>query len=268
MTEPDLIRELTDDGVLVLTLNKPDTLNSLAGTIIPDLTAALRESKTNDAIRAVVLTGRGRGFCSGATVTAPRDAGNGAAPQRSRRSATVNKLGGINDMVLAFFESDVPIIGAINGVAAGGGFGVALCCDIRIASDQARMGSIFIKRGLSADCGASFWLPRIVGAAKAYELLYSGEPLAVEDLLRLGLVHRVVPHDSLIEEAMAEARRIARGPSVAYAYTRRLVARAFDNDIRAHLDLEASFQTDALASPDGREGFRAFVERREPQFLP
>ncbi len=265
-TEPDVIRELTDDGVLVLTLNRPDTLNSLGGTMIADLTGALRETKSNDKIRVVLLTGSGRGFCSGATVTAPAAPAAGATPTL-RRSLTANKLASINDIVLAFAEADVPVVGAINGVAAGGGFGIALCCDVRIASDQARMGSIFIKRGLAADCGASFWLPRIVGVAKAYELMYSGEPLDAAALLALGLVNRVVPHDSLMEEALAYARGIASGPGLAYAYTRRLIARALDNDIRAHLEMEGQFQTEALASADGREGFRAFAERRPPEFL-
>ncbi|HXH23202.1 MAG TPA: enoyl-CoA hydratase-related protein [Dehalococcoidia bacterium] len=267
MSEPDVIRELTDDGVLVLTLNRPDTLNSLGGTMIPDLIAAAGETKTNDRIRAIVLTGKGRGFCSGATIVGDSTTTiQGDAPL-SRRSSTVNKLGVITDLVLALFESDVPVIGAINGFAVGGGFGLALCCDVRIASDQARMGPIFIKRGLSLDCGASFWLPRIVGVAKAYELAYSGEPLPADELLRLGLVNKVVPHESLMDEAMALARAIASGPAIAYTYTRRLIARSLDNDIRAQLELEAGFQTDALASPDGREGFRAFAERRSPQFL-
>lgn len=265
MAESDTIRELTDDGVLVLTFNRPQTLNSLGGTLTADLLAAARETKTNDRVRALVITGNGRGWCSGATVTA-RD--GAAAPATTlRRASTVNKLGQLNDIVMAMYDADVPIIGAVNGVAAGGGFGLALCCDVRIASEQARMGTIFVKRGISLDCGASFWLPRIVGVPKAYELAYSGEMMGAEELLRLGLVNRVVPHESLMDEAMAYARSLANGPGIGLAYTRRLIARSLDTDLRTQLENEGTYQTEALATHDGREGFRAFAEKRQPQFL-
>lgn len=267
MTEPHLLRELTDEGIFVLTLNRPDTMNSISGEISRGLMEAARESKTNDRIRAIVLTGAGRGFCSGADLSTGgpvRSDFDGSGGGRGR-AARVNKLGP-GDLVMALADADVPIIGAINGAAAGAGFGLALCCDVRIASDQARMGTIFIKRGIGPDYGTSFWLPRVVGLPKAYELIYSGDLVDAETALAIGLVNRVVPHDSLMEETLAFARMIASGPSVAYTYTRRAVVRSLDNDIRSQLELEWTNQTELLATQDAREGFAAFRERRSPSF--
>jgi 2-(1,2-epoxy-1,2-dihydrophenyl)acetyl-CoA isomerase len=266
MSEPDLIRELTDDGVLVLTLNRPESMNALGGTISRDLIAAARESKTNDRIRVIVITGTGRGFCSGADLSTGGPAREASGEDGRGRSATVNKLGPPGELILALADADVPIIGAINGAAAGAGYGLALSCDVRIASEQARMGSVFIRRGVATDYGASYWLPRLVGLAKAYELLYSGELLDANALLALGLVNRVVPHDSLMAETMTYARTIVAGPALAYTYTRRNVIRSLDNDLRRHLEQEWTFQSELLGTSDAREGFRAFLERRPPNF--
>jgi 2-(1,2-epoxy-1,2-dihydrophenyl)acetyl-CoA isomerase len=263
MSEEHILRELTDDGVLVLTLNRPETMNALSNPIREGIKNACRETKTNDAIRVIVITGNGRGFCSGADV-------GGGGPVRSEdglrsRSQRANKLGS-GDLAESMFESDVPIIGAINGAAAGAGFGLALCCDVRIASDQARLGSVFIRRGVGPDFGTSFWLPRIVGQAKAYELLYSGELLNAEAALAVGLVNRVVAHDTLIDETMTYARTIAAGPPIAFTYTRRAAARSFNNTIRDHLEFEMTQQMELMATKDAHEGFSAFRERRAPEF--
>jgi 2-(1,2-epoxy-1,2-dihydrophenyl)acetyl-CoA isomerase len=264
MTEPHLLRELTPDGILILTLNRPETLNALSDPIRNGLKEAFRESKTNDAIRVVVITGNGRGFCSGADVAGRGPARDAAAIQT--RTQRADKVGS-GDISAAMFESDVPIIGAINGAAAGAGFGIALSCDIRIASDQARLGSVFIRRGLGPDFGTSFWLPRIVGQAKAYELLYSGEMLDAEAALAIGLVNRVVPHDDLMTETLAYARTIAAGPPIAYTYTRRAAARSFQNDIHEHLEFEMTQQLELMTTQDAHEGFAAFREKRPPKFL-
>jgi 2-(1,2-epoxy-1,2-dihydrophenyl)acetyl-CoA isomerase len=267
MSEPELLRELTDEGVLVLTLNRPETMNSMNGAISQGLMAACQETKGNDAIRVIVITGTGRGFCSGADLSS-------GGPVRSEyegtdggpgRSARANKLGP-GTLVEAMADADVPIVGAINGAAAGAGFGLALCCDVRIASENARLGSVFIKRGVGPDYGTSFWLPRIVGQAKAYELLYSGDLLDAQAALAIGLVNKVVPHDSLMEETLAYARMVASGPPLAYTYTRRAALRSLGNDLRTQLELEWANQTELLGTSDAREGFRAFLERRAPVF--
>jgi 2-(1,2-epoxy-1,2-dihydrophenyl)acetyl-CoA isomerase len=264
MTEQDVIREQTDEGIVVLTFNRPQTMNALNDTIAAAIMAVARESKRDDSIRCIVLTGNGRGFCSGADVSSGgpvRSAGTGRG-----RSEVANKWGRAGDLITAMAEADVPIIGAINGAAAGAGFGLALACDVRIASDQARLGSIFIKRGIASDNAASFWLPRIVGAAKAFELMYTGDLLDAPQALAIGLVNKVVPHDSLIDETMAFARTIAAGAPLAYTYTRRQLMRALDHDLRTHLEYEWTLQAEVLASADAREGFRAFAERRQPEF--
>lgn len=264
MSEPSLQRELTPEGVLVLTLNRPETMNALNGEISEGIQAAALESKTNGDIRAIVITGNGRGFCAGADLS-------GGGPARGNGTAAVSR-GAFTDrmgpgrMIMALADADVPIVAAVNGAAAGAGFGLALCCDIRIASDQARMGSIFIKRGLATDYGTSYWLPRIVGVAKAYELLYTGDILNAQALLEVGLVNRVVPHDTLMTEAMAFAKRIAAGPPLAYTYIRRNAARSLDQGIAANLEQEWSHQKELLRTGDAAEGFRAFLEARQPTF--
>ncbi len=263
MTEPEILRELTDDGVLVITMNRPETMNALNQRISRGIQEAALETKTNDAIKVIVLTGNGRGFCAGADLSSGGPARSGAGPVS--RSIAANKLGG-GAVVMALAESNVPVIGAINGAAAGAGFGLALCCDVRIASDQARMGSIFIRRGIATDYGVSWWLPRLVGASKAFELLYSGEIMPAEKLLSLGLVNRVVPHDTLMDETMAYARMIAAGPPLAYTYTRRNIMNSIDTGLRAQLETESIHQNEILKTQDASEGFRAFLEKRPASF--
>jgi 2-(1,2-epoxy-1,2-dihydrophenyl)acetyl-CoA isomerase len=260
----DLLKDLTDEGILTLTLNRPATLNSLGGTMVPDLIDALHAAVDDRRVRVIVITGSGRGFCSGADVqyggpnSAPRE-----RPVRSELEARVGQAGAL---VLAIVESRVPVIAAVNGAAVGAGLGLALSCDIRIASDQARMGTIFIKRGLATDYGVAFWLPRLVGPAKAFELLYSGEVLAAPQLLELGLVNRVVAHEELLPETLSYARMIAEGPAAAYTYTRQNALRAVTEGLVPFLEQEWRHQAELLVSDDAREGFAAFREKRAPRF--
>jgi 2-(1,2-epoxy-1,2-dihydrophenyl)acetyl-CoA isomerase len=263
MSDNDVIRELTGDGVLILTLNRPDQMNALGGGIPEGIKAAALESKRNDEIRAIVITGAGRGFCAGADLSDGGPAAGGAS--KRRRSTMVDKRGPAA-YVEALADADVPVIGAINGAAAGAGFGLALAMDIRIASDQARMGSIFIKRGIGPDWGTSYWLPRVVGLTKAMELMYSGDLLSAEEALAIGLVNRVVPHDSLMDEALAYARKIAAGPPVAYTYTRRAMQQSLQNSLGQQLELEWANQIELLGTDDAKEGFKAFLEKRKPDF--
>jgi len=267
MSEPEILRELTDDGILVLTLNRPDTLNAISGGIASGLLEAVQETKRNDAVRVMVITGAGRGFSSGADLSSggPARPKSTGGPVELGRSAMVEKLGP-GGVVEALADADTPIVGAINGPAAGAGFGLSLCCDIRIASDQARMGTIFIKRGVGPDYGSSYWLPRIVGLPKALELFYSGDLLDAQEALAIGLVNRVVPHDSLMDETMAYARMIASGPPIAYTYTRRALIQSGGNDIHRQMVLEWTQQIEVLNTNDAREGFRAFTEKRDPVF--
>lgn len=263
MSEPDVLRELTDDGILILTMNRADKMNALNQGISEGILSALAEAKINDAIKVIVLTGKGRGFCAGADLSAGGPAGSGSA--EPGRSAIVDKHGPAG-VVEALAGSHVPLIGAINGAAAGAGFGLSLCMDIRIASEQARLGTIFIKRGVGPDWGTSYWLPKLVGIPKAYEMMYSGDLLTAEEALQIGLVNRVVPHDSLLEETIAYASMIAKGPPIAYTYSRRSIIQGIHNNLDQQLVLEWTQQSEVLRTKDAREGFTAFLEKRDPVF--
>jgi 2-(1,2-epoxy-1,2-dihydrophenyl)acetyl-CoA isomerase len=264
MSENDLVRELTEDGILIITLNRPEQMNALGGGIPEGIKAAALESKRNDEVRAIVITGAGRGFCAGADLSTGGPAAS-AGSTRPSRSAMVDKRGPA-EYVELLANADVPVIGAINGAAAGAGFGLALAMDVRIASDQARLGTIFIKRGIGPDWGTSYWLPRLVGYPKAMELLYSGDLLNAEEALAIGLVNRVVPHAALMEETLAYARKIAAGPPIAYTYTRRAMQQSLQNSLSQQLELEWANQVDLLGTDDAKEGFKAFLEKRPAEF--
>ncbi len=265
MTDEAVLTTLDDAGVLLVTLNRPEAMNSMNGELSAGLLAALDRASTDDDVRALVLTGAGRAFCAGANITAETNPsqGGGAPPARYSR---MDRRGAAVDTVLAFARCDVPIIGAINGPAAGGGFGLALSCDIRFMGESARIGSIFAKRGVGPDYGVSYWLPRIVGAARAYQILYDANLLQAPAALALGLVHWVVPDETLVDEAVAYARKIAAGPPMAHTNARRLVMRAQELPMGEFLELEWANQRAALRSKDAAEGFTAFLERRDPVF--
>lgn len=257
-------------GVLTATLNRPERMNSLSPELTSGLLDAVRRASEDDDVRVMVLTGAGRAFCAGAEVSSDRmpAGGNGAsAPAERPRSERMNFRAGSVETAEAFANCDVPIIGAINGVAAGGGFGIALCCDVRIFAESARIGSIFIKRGIAADYGAAYWLPRIVGVSKAFELFYDGNVIDSAQALELGLANRVVPDDEFAAEVRAYAERIAAGPPMGYTAIRRLIVESVDAIDRLNfLDREWAVQSALLRTDDAAEGFRSFVERRDPQF--
>ena len=264
------------DGILLATLNRPERMNSLSAELTRGLLAAIDRASRDDDVRVMVLTGAGRAFCAGAEVTSDRmpaggsttsdGRGSGTPPARSRFDR-MNVQAGSAETAEAFARCDVPIIGAINGVAAGGGFGIALCCDVRIFAESARIGSIFIKRGIAADYGAAYWLPRIVGASKAFELFYDGNVIDSARALELGLANRVVPDEQLLDEAMAYAARIAAGPPMGYTGIRRLIQDSVNSIERSvFLDREWAAQTALLRTSDAAEGFRSFIERRDPEF--
>jgi 2-(1,2-epoxy-1,2-dihydrophenyl)acetyl-CoA isomerase len=258
-----VLLEVNDRGVMLATLNHPETMNSLSGEMSEGLLAAIRQASVDDGIGALVITGAGRGFCSGANAGAMASRPAGQLPSRHAR---MDRRGGSMAVVEAMAACDVPIIGAINGPAAGAGFGIALACDVRFMAESARVGTIFIKRGGASDYGVAYWLPRIVGVAKAFELSYSGDLLDSASALRVGLANRVVPDERLLEETMAYAATLAAGPPLAYTALRRMLIRSTDMPMHQFLEYEWTAQLDLLASKDFAEGFRAFIERREPNF--
>ncbi len=256
---------LTDlqDGVFTVTLNEPDTMNALSSGITQGLFEALARANEEDDIRVLLLTGNGRGFCAGAAVGG---GGPGAGSAPSGRKARLDQRGTSAKTVAAIANCEVPVIAAINGPAVGAGFGIATCCDIRLLSESARMGSIFIKRGLASDYGVSYWLPKLVGYGRAMELMYSGELLDAQACLAAGLANKVFADDRLQEEAQAYARMIAQGPPLAYTLVRRMMLRSNELSASDFAEYEWGAQLMLLKTEDVREGFKAFVEKRSPEF--
>jgi enoyl-CoA hydratase/carnithine racemase len=249
-----------DDGVLTATLNEPDTMNALTEGITAGIFAAVERANEDD-VRVLLLTGNGRGFCAGAAVGSL--GGGGGAPSRKAR---LDQHGSSARTVEAFSSCEVPIIAAVNGVAVGAGFGIATCCDVRILAESARMGSIFIKRGLASDYGVAYWLPRIIGMGRAFDLMYSGEILDAATCLSLGLANRVVPDEALLAEATAYARMIADGPPLAYTLARRMLQRSGEKSLADFAEYEWTNQRLLLTTKDLREGFASFMEKRPPKF--
>jgi 2-(1,2-epoxy-1,2-dihydrophenyl)acetyl-CoA isomerase len=252
------LRWTVADGVGTITLDRPDALNSLEATLKRELLAVLREADRDRTVRAVVLTGAGRAFCAG------QDLKERLAPGATPLDVEVRER--YNPIVLAVRRLSKPIVAAINGVAAGAGASLAFACDLRIAAEGASFVLAFGRIGLVPDSGASWFLPRLVGAARAAELLYLPDPLSAADALRIGLVSRVVPAAALMTEAGAIAARLAAGAPKALALTKRALDRSLEVGLAEALDHEASLQGIAGRTADHAEGLAAFVEKRPPRF--
>ncbi len=261
MDYEDLLLE-KKDGVATITLNSPEKLNAISKKMHMSLRLAVDEIAKDDKVRVAIVTGAGRGFCSGADVGALQ-ARSGSNPKESRYQRLRMAGEGLADILCRL---DKPVIAAINGVAVGAGFSIALGCDIRIASEKARFGSVFIKRALVPDWGITYWLPRIVGTSRALELMFTGELIDAVEAERLGIVSRVVPPDELMGITQELATRIAQQPPIALELTKRLVYRSMIGDVAHHLDWETYAQHLCFGTEDFKEGTRAFLEKRQPQF--
>jgi 2-(1,2-epoxy-1,2-dihydrophenyl)acetyl-CoA isomerase len=265
-SEDHLIAERRD-GVLYLTMNRPDRLNALSDSMIAGLLEQLTRAVSDNEVGAIVLTGAGRGFCAGGDIGRMRErneaSGNGGQSSLPQRIAALRRS---EEVSLLLHEMPKVTIAAVNGPAAGAGLSICLACDIRIASDQARLGTAFARVGFSGDFGGTYFLTNLVGTAKARELYFSGEMLNAEEALRLGMVNRVVPAASLADEVHAYAKRIASGPRVAYAYMKANLNAALHSDVRAMLDREALGQSLTGLTEDHKEAVKAFLEKREAKF--
>ena len=250
------------DRVATLTLNRPDRLNALGGTLREDLYTAIMAIGTNPEVGAVVITGAGRGFCSGGDVKSmsEKDQAGQSSTTRERMSPERDRC------VLAMRDCPKPIIAAVNGAAAGAGMNLALACDIRIASTAAKFSQAFVKRGLAPDWAGSYFLPRVVGTAKACELIFTGDSLDANEALRLGIVNSVVAPEELLKTAHALASRIAAGPPVAIALSKRAIYRNLEAGLRESLEFETFAQVVCKDTEDSKEGVRAFMEKRAPVF--
>lgn len=255
--------ETVKDGVAVLTLNRPDRLNAMSRPMLDAMLEALPRLADDPAVGVVVLTGAGRGFCAGGDVKAMAE-GNELGGQTMEEKAQA--LRARMETSRWLHEMPKPTIAMLRGPAAGAGLSLAMACDMRIASDTARLGTAFARVGYSGDFGGSYYLTQLVGTAKARELYFTADLLDAQQALGLGLVNRVVPDARLEEETMALASRLARGPRVAFRYMKRNMNAAESASLKDMLDLEAWHHTRTGMTEDHREAARAFVEKREPQF--
>lgn len=250
------------DRIATLTLNRPERLNALGDTLREDLYDAVTKSAADPGVRVLVITGAGRGFCSGGDVKAMSERDQtGQAPSASERLSPMR-----DRIILAMRDCPKPVIAAVNGAAAGAGMNLALACDMRIASTAAKFSQAFVKRGLAPDWGGTWFLPRIAGTAKACELIFAGETIDAAEAFRLGIVNAVVAPEELMNEAYKLARKIASGPPVAIHLAKRAIYHNQDVDLRAGLEFETFAQGICKETEDAKEGVRAFVEKRAPVF--
>ncbi len=259
---PDCIVE-RDGNVMVIRFNRPERMNSLGGTLLAEFNAALVEGRSDDRVRAFVITGEGRAWCAGADLQA---VGSGTPNPNSARWNAIDPIGEVGRTILNLRSCDKPTIAAVNGVAVGGGFGFCSAVDIRIASEQARFSTVFIKRALAPDCGLSWFLPRLVGPERAAELFFTGRMVDAAEAERIGLVSKVVPHDQLMDAAMGLANTIANSPPTAMAFTRRALHNSQTATLEQHLEFEWVNQKACLRAPEFQEGVKAFLEKREPNW--
>lgn len=256
------LREDSDSGVTTITLNRPDRLNALTFEIYDELRHTFRALSTEPGVRAVVVTGTGKAFCSGGDV---RDIIGRLIGREYRELLEFTRM--TCDLVLAIRQCRRPVIAAVNGTAAGAGAVIAAACDIRIAAVSARIAFLFTKVGLSgADMGAAWLLPRIVGSGRAAELLMTGDFITAEEALRIGLYNRVVADGEALVVATAFAEQIAEGPSFALEITKDALEREATADFRSALDSEAQIQASLMTHADFREAYEAFVAKRPPKF--
>jgi len=246
------------DRIATITLDRPDALNALTVGMKGELLAAFRAVARDRAVRAVVLTGAGRAFCAG------QDLKERLEPDATPLAVEVRER--YNPIIRAMRDLDQPIVGAINGVAAGAGASLAFACDLRVAAETATFALAFGRIGLVPDSGATWFLPRLVGPAKAAELALLADPLTSADAERFGLVARVVPVADVVTEARAMALRLAGLAPRALALTKHALDRSWGQDLAASLDDEAHLQGIAGATADHAEGLAAFVEKRPPRF--
>lgn len=249
-----------EEGIATLTFNRPDRLNALTPRMLwLELPSAIEDMALDDDVRVVIVTGAGKGFCSGADI---RGIAEGSGVEYKSPEPKAPRYG----LIHRFRNLPKPTIAAINGVAAGAGFSWALLCDIRIASENARFSMAFVRRGLIPDAGGTFLLPRLVGTGKALELIYTGDIIDVSEAERIGLVNRVVPADDLMPVTRELAARIAKGPPLALASAKRVVYQWLEKDLMEQLEYEAYQQTLLRQTEDFQEGVKAFVEKREAIF--
>ncbi|MEU1850435.1 enoyl-CoA hydratase-related protein [Streptomyces sp. NPDC019990] len=260
MTEAALLHS-TGGHVLTLTLNRPESLNALTPGQRDEIIRLLSQASATAEVRAVLITGTGRGFCAGADLR-----GTGTTGARVPGDVARTLRTGAQRLIAAVLDCEKPVIAAVNGTAAGLGAHLAFACDLVLAAASARFLEVFVRRGLVPDGGGAYLLPRLIGPQRAKELMFFGDALTATDAERLGLVNRVVPDDGLETTARAWAERLAAGPTRALALTKQLVNASLDTDRATAFAAEAAAQEINMTTKDARDGVRSFVERRDAEF--
>ena len=252
----------TGNGVRTLTLNRPERLNAVNDQLSTEIIQAIADASADDEVRVIVITGSGRGFCAGLDLSdyARRDRSSDS------RHKQLDDLGWVGHQALGIVHCDKPVIAAINGIAAGAGLALALACDMRFIAEGARVTAGYIRRGLSPDAGMTYFLPRLIGSAKAAELIYTGRDIHPEEAERIGLVNGIFADDEFQDRVMKFARELAEGPPVALTLSKRLLAASPDVDLTTILKQEYSSIKVCFGTKDVQEGVKAFAEKRKPVF--
>jgi 2-(1,2-epoxy-1,2-dihydrophenyl)acetyl-CoA isomerase len=251
------------DHIATVTLNRPEKLNAINGELRGELNEVCAAIYADDDVRAVIFTGKGRGFCSGADVSGPRPQAGAEATQNER----LDDLGWVGRLATGVYEIGVPTIAVINGVAAGAGMSLSLACDLRVGSDQSRFRTVFAERGLSPDSGMSYFLPRLIGYGRAADLIFTSRDVSGEEAYRLGLLDRLVAADEAMKSARALAGQMAALPPMAIRSGKRVLQSNLDLDFHRALKNEMFGLSFARKSPnDQKEQRAAFVEKRDPKF--
>ncbi len=257
-----------DTGIATITLNRPDRLNSLSHDLLQSLSTAISDVAIDESIRVVIITGSGRAFCAGAD-TDEMTGGSGDGPHKSGPGGAEALRRGFelaHKVILGIYEMEKPVIAVINGTAVGAGFDLACACDIRIASDTARFMAAYIHVGLFPGYGGTWLYPRVLGSAKAAELMYTGNFLEIDEAKNLGFVNDVVSSEELFATANKMARQIANGPPIAIKLAKMMMRRGMNMDLESSLEMSAAVEAITLSSEDHVEGMAALRQKRRPEF--
>jgi 2-(1,2-epoxy-1,2-dihydrophenyl)acetyl-CoA isomerase len=258
-TYSHLLVSTSSTGVCTITLNRPDRLNAVNPLLASELPQAVQEAARDDAVRVVVITGAGRGFCAGLDLADPN-------PPSGTRADRLDPYYWVGRWVQAITQCEKPVIAAINGAAAGAGFGLALCCDLRVVHTGAVCTAGYVRRGLSPDAGVTWFLPRLIGQARATDIILTGRDVSAAEAERIGLVHAAWPAEEFAERVMDYAEQLAGGPPLAYALSKRLLLASADASLDQQLRDELTHIKTCFASADVREAMAAFKEKRAPVF--
>jgi len=249
-----------EDGIGTLTLNRPDAFNALGGKMRQEILAALQALVADREVKVIVITGAGKAFCAGG------DVNEFVSGHRFEADLPIDQRPTRDQIVLLIQGTGKPVIASVNGVAAGGGCNLALACDLRIASDRARFGEVFVRRGIHPDWGGTWFLPRLVGYAKAAELIFSGEVIDAEEAWRIGLVNKVVPHEELPIATKTLAMKFVKNAPIPIALAKKALQNHTRMDLAQALDHERLAQAICWNTEDRAEGMKSFLDKREPVF--